>query len=329
MTHLLGNESHRFWTWPGGRVRQRWNSPLAIGSLAVTLVLGVVVGAPPAVADTSQLPPLPPSPVFELVSPTASPVCDDALLVLLVIPGVGSLVPGLGSVNLPPGTLSPVLEVCDAIPVPQGGYQCALDSQAASTLAQLQTSLVGIPAVGALIPPPTPIATAVQQIAHIEKFAGIPPSLQTAPQIAAVIQCSPLSTNQPSPTSTGQPPLSGGDTTPPTSDLPMATGVGVLPGVDTSGTNPGTSPTAMAYGLPQSARPILAPTPREIGSSPGALSSGRLFSTASIDKAKPLATALVLFALLLGLSLWVGAGRTARRRAQSRHSYGNAREMFR
>jgi hypothetical protein len=94
----------------------------------------------------AQIPPPPPqtAPVFELIAPTVSPVCGNALLVAALAPGIVAGETG-GALPLDAVTpvLGPVFEVCGAVPTPPELLTCDADTSANNTANAIAAAIAG------------------------------------------------------------------------------------------------------------------------------------------------------------------------------------------
>jgi hypothetical protein len=141
---------------------------------AVVLALCVVVCGP---AWSAPAPP--PNPILSLLSPTATPVCADAVL--------ATVVPGALGVKLPPAVgplTAPVLIVCGGVPEPNHHLSCGPDQTVQDTLNKLLEMLAGIPQPLLLVPD--------QMIGgQLLALADVAPPLEPliAPFVDGVLQC--------------------------------------------------------------------------------------------------------------------------------------------
>jgi hypothetical protein len=154
----------------------------------VWAILSLLLGLSflPGVSAPTPPPPSPLQPLLALASPTVSPLCKDAgLPVALLAQAAPSAL----------AVLEPVVQLCGAVPVPTGGYECALDTAEINLLNQVTGAIINSPSPIA----PQPVAGAVLQVQYIEAAAtsGAKPTL--TPVVVAALQCAPLPVTKPPP----------------------------------------------------------------------------------------------------------------------------------
>lgn len=140
-------------------------------ALAVAGVIGATCVVAPAAAQVPP-PPAETAPVFEVVAPTVSPVCGNALLVVALAPG---LVAGPTGGALPIETIAPafgpLFVICGAVPAPPARLSCDADNSLNETANAVVAAIAGTPLpVGV-----DPVGAAVEQTIVLRDTAA-PPS---------------------------------------------------------------------------------------------------------------------------------------------------------
>jgi hypothetical protein len=180
---------------------------LLLGTLAALLLLLTSVVLPgPASAQDLTGPAQQLSPILELISPIAWPVCGDAVLVTVAPAALG--------VTIPPelaALFGPLIILCGAVPQPDGQRVCALDTAAQDAVAQLSKALLGS-ALPLLLTPTDGVAGELVLVSDLVPQLNLPAEAT----VDAVLSCNPPKTGADTTTTvaTGAAPA---DTSPPTS----------------------------------------------------------------------------------------------------------------
>jgi hypothetical protein len=167
---------------------------------AFVTVLALTLCASPARA---QVPPPPEqaAPVFELVAPTVSPACGNAVLVVALAPGIvagptGGAVP----IELLTPAFGPVFVLCGSVPAPPARLSCDADHSVNSTANAIIAAVAGTPLpVGV-----DPFGNAVEQVIVVQDKLPPPASTTGAlDQVVATLNCKAAAspTVQPEPSS--------------------------------------------------------------------------------------------------------------------------------
>ena len=155
-------------------------------ALAASAVLGVTCFVAPAAAQVPP-PPAEATPVFELVAPTVSPVCGNALLVLALAPG---LVSGQTGGAVPIETIAPafgpLFVVCGAVPAPPARLSCDADSSLNATANAAAAAVAGTPLpVGV-----DPVGSTVEQTIVLQDTVAPPSTVKGAlDRVVATLNC--------------------------------------------------------------------------------------------------------------------------------------------
>lgn len=150
--------------------------------LAGILVATFLMAAAPARA---QVPPEA-APVLEVVAPIASPVCGNAILVVVLAPAIISgQLGGPLPVDIAPVT-GPAFAICGSVPVPPTRLKCSADDQLASTLGTVTGTAAGLP----LPIEVRPAGTIVDQLFVLQNELPAPASTAgLAETVAATLTC--------------------------------------------------------------------------------------------------------------------------------------------
>ena len=141
-----------------------------------------------AVPARAQIPPPPPetAPVFEVIAPTVSPACGNALLVAVLAPGLIAGQTG-GALPIDPSpAIGPLFVVCGAVPAPPARLSCDADRSVNETANAIAAGVAGTPLpVGA-----DPFGNIVEQTVVLEDKLP-PPANATGvtDQLVAVLNC--------------------------------------------------------------------------------------------------------------------------------------------
>jgi hypothetical protein len=136
---------------------------------AATLLSWLALGSGRAVA---QVPAPPPEaePVLELIAPTVSPVCGNAVLAVTLGPAI---IAGSAGVAIPPEVLpafGPVFIVCGSVPAPPQRLNCVPDATARGAI----DTVTGTAAGTALPIDTSLIGPAAEQVVVLEDTLGAP-----------------------------------------------------------------------------------------------------------------------------------------------------------
>jgi hypothetical protein len=162
------------------------NRRLLLGPLAgLVLVLTSVVLPGSASAQDLTGPAQQLSPILELISPIAWPVCGDAVLVTVAPAALG--------VTIPPelaALFGPLIILCGAVPQPDGQRVCALDTAAQDALAQVSKALLGS-ALPLLLTPTDGVAGELVLVGDLVPQLNLP----IEATVDAVLSCNPPKTD--------------------------------------------------------------------------------------------------------------------------------------
>jgi hypothetical protein len=136
----------------------------------------------------AQIPAPPPqtAPVFEVIAPTVSPICGNALLVAVLAPGIVAGETG-GALPVDPSpAIGPVYEVCGAVPTPPARLTCSADTQANDAANTIAAAIAGTQLPVGF----NPFGNEVEQVIVIQD--KLPPPANTAgvaDLVAATLNC--------------------------------------------------------------------------------------------------------------------------------------------
>jgi hypothetical protein len=112
-------------------------------AVAAATVVGVTCFVAPARAQVPA-PPEQAAPVFEVIAPTVSPVCGNALLVLALAPGlVAGQTGGALPIEVIAPAFGPVFVVCGAVPAPPARLRCDADNSLNETANAVAGAVAG------------------------------------------------------------------------------------------------------------------------------------------------------------------------------------------
>jgi hypothetical protein len=155
-------------------------------AVAAAAIAGVTGGVVPAHA---QIPPPPQqtAPVFELIAPTVSPVCGNALLVAALAPGiVAGQTGGTLPIEVITPAFGPLFVICGSVPAPPARLSCDADRSLTETANAIAAAVAGTPLpVGA-----DPVGSTVEQTIVVQDLVA-PPSTVAGlfDQTVATLNC--------------------------------------------------------------------------------------------------------------------------------------------
>jgi hypothetical protein len=155
---------------------------------AAGLLLGLLLSlaARPA---SAQVPAPPPeaAPVFEVIAPTVSPVCGNALLAIALGPGlVNGQLGGALPINLLLPAFGPVVEICGAVPAPPARLTCDADQTVADTINTLAGAAIGSPLPFGV----NVFGIAAEQVIVIQDLLPLPANAtDVRDQVVATLNC--------------------------------------------------------------------------------------------------------------------------------------------
>ena len=155
-------------------------------AVAAAVVVGVTCSVAPARAQVPA-PPEEAAPVFELVAPTVSPVCGDAVLVVALAPGlVAGPTGGALPIEVVTPAFGPLFVVCGSVPAPPARLSCDADRSLNETANQIAAAIAGTPLpVGV-----DPVGNAVEQTIVIQDIVSPPSQVKgLLDQAVATLNC--------------------------------------------------------------------------------------------------------------------------------------------